>query len=624
MHTANFVEKNIGILAKLFPGCVTETVDKNDNQQMAIDFELLKQELSSKIANRLQERYQLNWPGKQKALLTANAPIAKTLRPSREDSVDFDSTKNIFIEGDNLDALKLLQETYLAKIKMIYIDPPYNTGEDFIYKDNFSVDADTYLEVSNQKDESGNKLVSNTDTNGRFHSDWLSNMYMRLKLARNLLSDEGVIFISIDDNEVHNLRKICDEIFGPSNFEGHIHWRRRHNQPNDPTKMIGLVAEHIIAFSKNKMLLKQAGVGKVELTGTFSNPDNDPKGDWASKPWKVGSDQSGSKYSIKLPSGEFIEEEWMGEEATYNRFLEEGRIFFPKKGKGLPRKKYYKFERDEEGQCATNWWGHDQFGHNQEGNSELAELMDGIKNTFSNPKPTKLIRNLISLANCKDGDVILDFFAGSGTIFQASFQHSSNLKVIGVQLPEVLDETIKKHKPAVSFCKKYDLPLVLTEVTKERIRRAGKKYKEEYAKKSPSLDTGFRVLKVDTSNMFDVFYTPDKIEQNKLNLQTDNIKEDRTSEDLLFQVLLDWGVDITLPITNETIAGCKVFFVDGKSLAACFEKDGKITENLCKQLADLQPLRVVFRDSGFKDDSVKINVEQIFNLMSPHTDVKTI
>ena len=417
------------------------------------------------------------------------------------------------------------------------------------------------------------------------------------------------------------LERSVMKFLGQRIFEGHIHWRRRHNQPNDPTKMIGIVAEHILAFSKNKLLLRQAGVGKVELTGTFSNPDNDPKGAWASKPWKVGSDQSGSKYSIELPSGEIVEGDWMGEESTYLRYLEEGRILFPDSGKGLPRKKYYEFERVEEGQCATNWWNHDQFGHNQEGNADLTELMDGIKNTFSNPKPSKLIRNLIGLSNCKDDDVVLDFFAGSGTIYHAAFQSGLNLKVIGVQLPEVLSETVKKHQPAILFCKDNSFPFLLSEVAKERIRRAGAKIKDENPEAN-DLDTGFRVLKIDSSNMNEVHYTPDAVAKADLLDQIEHIKPDRTSEDLLFQVMLDWGVDLSLPIRSETMGGKTVYFVNDDDLVACFDKD--IDEGLIKTLASFAPLRAVFRDDGFVSDSVKINAEQIFKQLSPTTDIKAI
>ena len=397
MRTANFTDKNIAKLAESFPNCVTESQDERGNVKKSIDFDLLRQELSDNLVEGGQERYRLDWPGKKQALLTANRPIAKTLRPCRKESPDFDNTKNLFIEGDNLNALKLLQESYLGKVKMIYIDPPYNTGNDFIYKDDFSESTEEYLVRSGQKNGNGERLVTNTDANGRFHSDWCSMMYPRLKIARNLLRDDGVIFISIDDGELSNIKKICDEIFGEKNFEGHIHWRRRHNQPNDTTKMIGLVAEHILAYVRDTSGLKKSGVGKIGITGQFSNPDNDTRGDWASKPWKVGSGQNGSRYEIEMPNGEKITEEWMGDKSTYLRLLKDKRIIFSSKGNG-PRKKYFKIEREKEGQCATNWWDHDKFGSNQLGSSALASLFDKNKNIFTNPKPDKLITNLKNLS----------------------------------------------------------------------------------------------------------------------------------------------------------------------------------------------------------------------------------
>jgi adenine-specific DNA-methyltransferase len=621
MHSPNLTQANIARIAKMFPGCVTEAKGDDGSVTLVVDFDQLKQELAESITEGPQERYHLNWPGKRESLLAANAPIAKTLRPNIKESLNFGETRNLFIEGDNLDGLKLLQESYLGKIKMIYIDPPYNTGDDFIYEDDFAENTSAYLARSNQRDEAGARLTLNSDSSGRYHSDWLSMMYSRLKLARNLLRDDGLIFISIGDEEVANLRNICDEIFGRDNFEGHIHWRRRSNQPNDPTKMIGLVAEHILAYAKDKWVYKAAGVGKVELTGNFSNPDNDPRGDWASKPWKVGSDQSGSRYTIVTPAGNRLDDEWMGEEATYKKLLEDNRIIFPNNGNGSPRKKYFKFEREEEGQCATNWWSHEQFGHNQEGNSVLTELMDGIKNTFSNPKPPKLIRNLMAIANCKDGDVVLDFFLGSGSTFQAAFEYGKNLKLIGIQIPEPLDGAKKEHKPAVDFLSKNNLPLTIAEISKERIRRAGK---AAHQAAGGAVDFGFRVLKIDSSNLADVYYRPDEIEKGQLDLMVDNIKTDRTSEDLLFQVMLDWGVDLALPVSKQVIQDKDVLFVDDNALAACFDAHGGIDESFVKELAKRQPLRVVFRDAGFKDSAIKINVEQIFKLMSPTTEVKCI
>lgn len=616
MHSPNLTDENVAKIRDLFPGCVTEAVDETGKSRLVVDFDQLRQELSEDIVEGPRERFQLNWPGKREALAIANAPITKTLRPCREESSEFDTSRSLFIEGDNLEALKLLQETYLGKIKMIYIDPPYNTGNDFVYDDNFVTSSNTFLKDSNQADNLGNRLVANTEANGRFHSDWLSMMYPRLKAARNLLRDDGVIFISIGDAEVGNLRLICDEIFGGDNMEGHVHWRRRPNQPNDKNKMIGVVAEHILAYSKNREALKQAGVGKVELTGTFSNPDNDPKGAWASKPWLVGSDQSGSKYLIRTPSGRVIDGEWMGEESTYLRFLEEGRMYFPDGGKGSPRKKYYQFERQEEGQCATNWWTHEQFGHNQEGNSILTELFNGEKNVFSNPKPTKLIKGLLSIANCKDGDIVMDFFLGSATTYHATKTFEADLIFIGVQLPEVLSVEVSEHAPAIKLCKQLGLSQNIASISKERMRRVDALPETEGKAK------GFRVLKIDTTNMQDVFYRPDEVEQVDFLTAVDNIKPNRTSDDLLFQVLVDWGVDLTLPIRRHTVQGKTVFFVDQDALIACF--DIGVTEELVKELASHQPLRIVFRDNGFLSDAVKINVEQIFRQLSPNTDIKSI
>lgn len=621
MKSPNLVDVNIEKLSKLFPNCVTEATNDKGEITKAIDIDLLKQELSQFLVEGEQERYHFNWPGKKEAILTANAPIAKTLRPAREESVDFDNTENIFIEGDNLEALKLLQENYLGKVKMIYIDPPYNTGNDFIYEDDFTESVEEFFEKSNQSDEYGNRLVANTESNGRFHSDWLSMMYSRLKLARNLLTDDGVIFISIDDNEVHNLRKICDEIFGSQNFEGHIHWRRRSNQPNDKTKMIGLVAEHIICYAKEKTTLKKSGVGKIGLTGSFSNPDNDPKGDWASKPWKVGSDQSGSRYIITTPTGIVYDEEWMGEQSTYNNFLSEGRIYFPNNGNGTPRKKYYKFERENEGQCATNWWDSTNFGNNQEGNDTLTNLMDGIKNTFSNPKPVKLLKNLLSISGIKKNEIFMDFFLGSGTSFQAALEFHNQIKFIGVQIREPLISNVKEHQPAIEFCQKNNLNHILSEVTKERLRRVGRKLIEGNTDRNSieDLDIGFRVLKVDSTNMKDIYYTPNAYKQADILEMADHIKADRTAEDLLFQVMLDWGLELSLAIERKNIQSKEIFYVAGNSLVACFDE---INFAIVDEIAKDKPLRVVLAERAIQLDHDKTNIKERFKQLSPDTEVK--
>lgn len=619
MHTPDLAEENYKKLAALFPDAVTEAKDENGNTVRAIDKDVLMQEINAKVVDDGQERYQFTWPDKRKAVVLANAPIAKTLRFEKDKSVGRDGnpggtdSENIYIEGDNLDALKLLQETYLGKVKMIYIDPPYNTGNDFIYEDDFSQKAEDYAENSGQTDEEGNRLVQNSESNGRFHTDWLNMLYPRLRIAKDLLTDDGVIFISIDDNEQENLKKICNEIFGKQNFEGHIHWRRRHNQPNDKTKMIGLVAEHILTYAKDSVYLKSVGVGKLDLTASFKNPDNDPNGPWASKPWKVGSDQSGSKYEIVTPTGKVLDGEWMGEEATYKKFLAEGRIYFPKGGDGMPRKKYYQFEREEEGQCATNWWPHEQFGNNQEANNQMAELF-GIKNIFSNPKPVKLIRAMIKIANVNAYDICMDFFSGSATtahaLMELNAEERRNRKFILVQLPETPDKKSEAYKAGYK---------TICDIGEERIRRAGKKIKEETG---ADIDYGFRCFRVDSSNMKDVYYKPSDVKQAELDLFTDNIKEDRTPEDLLIQVMLDLGVLLSSKVEEKEIAGKKVFSVADGYLMACFDRD--VTDDVVTAIARKHPFYAVFRDSSFSSDSVAANFGQIFDTYSPQTVRKVL
>ena len=658
MQTVNKADENFKKLAEMFPNAVTETIDEKGEVVRAIDKDVLMQEISCKVVDGNEERYQFTWPDKKKSVLLANAPINKTLRPCRDESVDFDNTENLYIEGDNLEVLKLLQETYLGKIKMIYIDPPYNTGNDFVYEDDFAQSTDEYLENSGQYDEDGNRLVKNLDSNGRFHTDWLNMIYPRLKIAKDLLTDDGVIFISIDDHEVENLKKLCGEIFGEQNFEGHIHWRRRHNQPNDKTKMIAVVTEHIIVYAKNSTFLKSSGVGKLDLTAKFSNPDNDPKGSWASKPWKTGSDQNGSKYTIVTPSGKVLDGEWMGDETTYKRFLAEGRMYFPKNGDGMPRKKYYQFEREGEGQCATNWWSHEQFSHNQAANDCMTEMF-GEKNVFSNPKPVELIRAMIKISNAKNESIILDFFSGSATtahaVMQLNAEDGGHRKFIMVQLPEETDEKSEAYKAGYKN---------ICEIGKERIRRAGSKINNanEKLKDVPllkddkdvqlftsiakngidavertksafervdcscSVDTGFRVLKCDSSNMKDVYYNPAEYEPSLFSNLEDNIKEDRTPEDLLFQVMLDLGILLSskIQVRSEKVGmrSYSYFDVEDGYLIACFDKN--IDEEVIMAIAKQKPYYFVMRDSSMANDSVATNFEQIFATYSPDTVRKVL
>lgn len=579
------------------------------------------------------EAYEFNWVGKQAARAEVLKPIKKTLRPVKEDSVDWDNTQNLYIEGDNLEVLKLLQKSYLGKVKMIYIDPPYNTGNDFVYHDDFAMSADEYAEASGSVDELGNKYIKNMDSNGRFHSDWCSMIYSRLMVARTLLSEDGVIFISIDDNEVENLKKICNEIFGEFNFQGHIHWRRRHNQPNDKTKMIGLVAEHILAYSKDKDYLKKVGVGKVDVTANFSNPDNDPRGPWASKPWKVGSDQSGSRYTIKAPSGAIFDEEWMGEEETFKKLLSDNRIIFTKDGTGLPRKKYFKSERQEEGQCATNWWSHELFGHNQGANDCLTELF-GVKNIFSNPKPIELMKGLLQIGNVKNKDIVLDFFSGSASLAHAVIKMNSDdqvdIKYVMVQLAENLDESLKtadaktkkKIEQAINFLDSINKPHTIPEIAKERIRRASKKIKEESPLTTADLDTGFRVFRLEEGNYEDVKRSPKEFKQDQLDLFLNNIKSDRNDLDLLFGCMLDWGVQLSLPMTQEVVDGKTIYTVNDGDLVACFAEN--VSEDVVKAMAEKMPLRVIFRDSCFAQDADKINIYETFKQKLDWSDQEVV
>lgn len=619
MHSPDFTQENIAKLAELFPNCVTESRAEDGALKRAIDFDQLRQELCSSIVEGNQERYQLNWPGKREALLTANAPIAKTLRPCREESVDFDTTQNLFIEGDNLDALKLLQETYLNKVKMIYIDPPYNTGNDFIYKDDFAEDTEAYFERSNQKDEIGNRMVANTEVNGRFHSDWLSMIYPRLKLSLNLLRDDGVIFISIDDNEINNLRKVCDEIFGADNIFGVFQWRRRQTADNRNFSHVSPDHEYVVAYAKSNLArLKGKGID----TEKYQNPDNDPRGPWASidlSGLATATQRQNLHFDIIDPATGNVyppnpDRGWSKCRENIEQMIKEGRILFPKKAMGRPREKKFLNDLRSTVTGFSTCLDSDLVGFTTNGTREVSEILQG--KYFDFPKPVSLIKTLLSQAT-SNNDIVIDYFSGSGTTAHAlmalNAEDGSNRSFIMVQLPEPCDEASEVFKAGYK---------TIAEIGKERIRRAGQKIKAENAITAPDLDIGFRVLKIDSSNMKDVYYAPDAVKQGDLLAQVDNIREDRTPEDLLFQVLLDWGVDLALPITQETIAGKQVFFVDGNALAACFETD--IDEAFVKELAARHPLRAVFRDAGFGSDSVKINIEQIFKLISPTTEVKSI
>jgi len=647
MHTPNFTDENIAKIAELFPNCVTEAQEDDGAElKQAIDFDLLKQELSRHIVDGPKERYHLNWPGKKEALLTANAPIAKTLRPCREESIEFDTTENLFIEGDNLDALKLLQESYLGKVKMIYIDPPYNTGKDFIYADNFAESTEEYLLESGQKDEEGNRLIANTDANGRFHSDWLSMMYSRLKLAKNLLKDDGVIFISIDENEVHNLRKVCDDVYGAGNFITSFCWEKK-KKPSFLNKNLGAKFEFIVVYAKQR---ENTGAFSVDLTTEGKKyPFNNAGNSLASLSFPPNAvkfkmedqfvdpqDMSEGKIKTKLLNGfnitggtnaeEFVlEGEWRYSQKKLNEIVNNQEEIVISK---IPfRPNHIKAGGEVKKMHNLLTISHYSVKTNEDADSEQVELLGA--SFFDYAKPSGLIKLLAKAVTYEEkNDLVLDFFAGSSTtadaIMQLNVEDGGSRKFIMVQLPEACAEETEAYK----FLKDAGSPTNIAEISKERIRRAGKKIKEENATTAAELDTGFRVLKVDSGNLNEVYYNPDALNQSDLFDHTDNLKDDRTAEDLLFHILLDWGLPLDLPFEKKTIAveskSYDVIFVDGNAMAVCLVKDGEIDEAFCKVLAADKPLRAVFRDAGFKDDSAKINAEQIFKLLSPDTELKTI
>ena len=624
MHSPDLSQDNIAKIRELFPGCVTEARDEITGKlRLAVDFDQLRQELSDSIVEGSQERYRLDWPGKREALFSANAPIAKTLRPLSEKSVGFDVTKNIFIEGDNLDALKILQTHYLGKVKMIYIDPPYNTGNDFIYADNFTETSEDFLIKSQQIDTMQNRLVSNKDSNGRFHSDWMSMMYQRLRVSKNLLRDDGVIVISIDENEQANLTKMMDEIYGSENHIGTFVWKTRQASGKQVSaNNISIEHEYIIAYSKTD-LAKFSGVDRDK--STYTNPDNDPRGDWAKHPLDVGStkeERPNCFYDLVDPNTGITYKAnpnrvWAFSKESMAKLVAEGKVIFSKDGSSRPGLKKFFAELKSEKKPISTWLDREKFslGYNTEGTKKANALFDEEK-VFDYPKPLSLIRLLIGQI-MKEGDLVMDFFAGSGTTAHALFDWSAkqgvNARFVCVQLQEPV---IQK---SIAYQSGYRN---ISELAIERIRRAGQKILEGDCHPDWNRDVGFRVLKVDSSNMKDIYYRPDKLSQGDLLEAVDNVKPDRTPEDLLFQVLVDWGVDLTLPIRRESLQGKTVFFVDDNALVACF--DTGITEELVKELAKHEPLRVVFRDNGFVSDALKINVEQIFRQLSPSTEVRSL
>ena len=619
MTTADGVQDNVEKIALLFPNCVTETRDNNTGRLVhKVDFDKLRQELSSSIVSDREERYQFTWPDKSKAILLANAPVNAALRPCREESVDFDNTKNLYIEGDNLDVLKCLKENYLHQVKMIYIDPPYNTGSDFVYEDDFAESAEEYRSRSGQFDEQGNRLVTNTESNGRFHTDWLNMIYPRLKVAYDLLRMDGVIFISIDDHEVDNLKKVCNEIFGEKNFIAQLVWERAFSPKND-ARFISNSHDYIVMFARNIESFKIGRLPRTEeANARYSNPDNDPRGPWMSSDISVKTYNAPCDYPITTPSGRIVEPPagrcWRLSKNAFFERLQDNRIWFGPNGDGTPRIKRFLSELKFEGMAPTSILFFKEVGHSQEGAQEVVSLF-GDKGVFDGPKPVRLLQRLITLANLNDDSIVLDFFSGSATtahaLMKTNAEKDTHCKFILVQLPEEVSDT-KKDLGYKTIC----------EIGKERIRRAGKKIKEESPLTTQHLDTGFRVLKLDSTNMEDIYYAPNDINQANLFSLVDNVKPDRTSEDLLFQVMLELGATLDSKIEYQTIDGKTVWNVSDGYIVACFDKD--VTDDVVKVIAKMQPQYAVLRDTSMANDSTATNFEQIFKTYSPNTTTKIL
>ena len=581
-----------------------------------------------------EERYQFTWPDKRKAILAANAPISATLRPCPEESVNFDTTQNLYIEGDNLDVLKCLKETYLHKVKMIYIDPPYNTGNDFVYEDDFAESTAEYLANSGQFDEQGNRLVTNTESNGRFHTDWLNMIYPRLKVARDLLTEDGVIFISIDDNEVENLKKVCNEIFGEQNFVGNIIWQSRTSISNDDE--ISTNHNHTIIFSKNREKLSFGGDDIDE--SDYSNPDNDPRGPWKLVPIDANHVGGDTNYPIRNPktgvdyyppNGRI----WCYNKSTLDSLMKDNRIKFGLTDDSSPKRKLFLNERKAKGDFKTPSSILLDAGTTKTGTTEIMALFDNQK-VFDYPKPTSLLTRLMQYGYVNNNDIVLDFFSGSGTTAHAFWKYEIikeiSAKFILVQLPEDLDKSLlsastdakKNIRNAIDLLDKIGKPHLLTEIAKERIRRAGAKIKEENPDKAQNLDTGFRVLKLDSSNMKEVFYSPKDTAQQDLFSLVDNVKDDRTSEDLLFQVMLELGATLDSKIEESVVDGKTIYNVADGYLVACF--DQKVTDEVVTAIAKIQPMYAVLRDTSLVDDATATNFEQIFKTYAPNTTTKIL
>lgn len=565
------------------------------------------------------EVYEFNWVGKQAARAEVLEPIKKTLRPVKEDSVDWDNTQNLYIEGDNLKVLKLLQKSYQGKVKMIYIDPPYNTGNDFVYHDDFAMSADEYAEASGSVDELGNKYIKNMDSNGRFHSDWCSMMYSRLMVARSLLSEDGVIFISIDEHEEENLKKISNEIFGCSNFVGTIIWERAFAPKND-AKYLSDSHDYVLVFAKT---IDKFQIGLLprseEANARYKNPDNDPRGPWTADNMTVKTYSANYDYEIVTPNGSVMSPPngrcWFTSKERMDKLIQENRVWFGETGGNMPRLKRFLCDV-QQGMTATTIWKYTEVGHNQEGRQELKKLFDN-KGYFDGPKPLRLISRILTIANLSANSIILDFFSGSATtahaVMQLNAEDGGKRKYIMVQLPEETPEDSEARKAGYN---------TIPDIAKERIRRAGKKIKEESPLTTADLDTGFRVFRLDEGNYEDVNRSPKEFKQDQLDLFLNNIKTDRNDLDLLFGCMLDWGVQLSLPMTQEVVDGKTIYTVNDGDLVACFAEN--VSEDVVKAMAEKMPLRVIFRDSCFAQDADKINIYETFKQKLDWSDQEVV
>ena len=619
MQSHDVIGSNTQKIAQLFPNCVTERLGKDGKSELAIDFEKLQAELSNEIIAEGEERYQFTWPDKRAAVRLANTPTTMTLRPCREESVDFDNTQNLYIEGDNLDVLKVLRETYLGKVKMIYIDPPYNTGNDFVYNDDFGKDKGSFEETSGLFDEDGNQTIDpmqrNTESNGRFHTDWLNMIYPRLKVARDLLSDDGAIFISIDDYEEDNIKKIGNEIFGERNFVACVAWQRNY-APISLKKFFSESHEYCYIYAKDLNQFQMNLLPRSDKQNKdYKNPDNDPRGVWKVGNLTVGPAVEKQVYEIVGPTGrKFLPPSgycWRFTKEKFEEMRKDNRIWFGTDGNNSPVPKLFLTEV-QDGVTPMTLWSFEEAGHNQIATRELREIFGA--SIFTSPKPLKYLTRYLQIGLNKDS-LILDFFSGSATtahaVMKLNAEDGGNRKFIMVQLPEKTDEKSEAYKAGYKN---------ICEIGKERIRRAGIKVKEEAGKSAQNLDTGFRVLKLDSSNMEDVYYTPQEFELQSL--FNENVKADRTNEDLLFQVMLDLGIELSAKIECKQIAGKNVHFVDDNYLVACFDRD--VNESTITEIAKLQPIYFVMRDASAANDNVIDNFEQIFKHYSPDTNCRII